>query len=177
MQDRTDSDSRKLLRRLKEILAAAGGGQDRLDQITHHIADSMGTQVCSIYLFRDANTLELCATEGLRPEAVHQTRLRLGEGLVGRVPAPDATSTPPTRHPNPASASCPKPARRSFRPSSGCRSSASGERLGVLVVQCSTARQFTEDEVYGLEVVAMVLAEMTELGAFQGSNADSMPLA
>ena len=85
MQDRTDSDSRKLLKRLKEILAAAGGGQDRLDQITHHIADSMGTEVCSIYLFRDADTLELCATEGLRPEAVHQTRLRLGEGLVGRV--------------------------------------------------------------------------------------------
>ena len=85
MRDRTDSDSRKLLKRLKEILAAAGGEQDRLDQITHHIADSMGTEVCSIYLFRDADTLELCATEGLRPEAVHQTRLRLGEGLVGRV--------------------------------------------------------------------------------------------
>ena len=85
LQDRKDSDSRKLLRRLKEILAAAGDGQDRLDQITHNIADSMGTDVCSIYLFRDPETLELCATEGLRAEAVHQTRLRLGEGLVGRV--------------------------------------------------------------------------------------------
>ena len=85
MQDRKDSDSRKLLQRLKGILGAPGGVQDRLDQITHHIADSMGTEVCSIYLFRDADTLELCATEGLRPEAVHQTRLRLGEGLVGRV--------------------------------------------------------------------------------------------
>jgi len=41
--------------------------------------------VCSIYLFRDAETLELCATEGLKKSSVHHTRLRLGEGLVGRV--------------------------------------------------------------------------------------------
>ena len=85
MPERKDSDSRKLLLRLRETLAAPGGGQHRLDQITHHIADSMGSQVCSIYLFRDAETLELCATEGLKPESVHKTRLRLGEGLVGRV--------------------------------------------------------------------------------------------
>ena len=45
-------------------IGGPGSGQHRLDQITHHIADSMGTQVCSIYLFRDAETLELCATEG-----------------------------------------------------------------------------------------------------------------
>src|SRR5690606_1550586 len=51
-----------------------------------------------------------------------------------------------------------------------------GEKLGVLVVQSRDARQFSEDEVYGLEVVAMVLAEMAELGAFLGSQADSLPL-
>ena len=45
----------------------------------------MGTEVCSIYLFRDTDTLELCATEGLNRDAVHQTRMKLGEGLVGRV--------------------------------------------------------------------------------------------
>ena len=45
-----------------------------------------------------------------------------------------------------------------------------GEKLGVLVVQSKDARQFSEDEVYALEVVAMVLAEMTELGAFTGEG-------
>ena len=176
MPERKDSDSRKLLRRLRETLAAPGGGQDRLDQITHHIADSMGTEVCSIYLFRDPVTLELCATEGLKAESVHQTRLRLGEGLVGRV----ARSG---RHVNTANA----PAEPGFRymPETGEEVYSSflgvpiqrvGEKLGVLVVQSRNARQFTEDEVYGLEVVAMVLAEMAELGAFLGSQADSLPL-
>lgn len=85
MPERTESESRKLLRRLRDTLATTGGGQDRLDRITHLIADSIGTEVCSIYLFRDPETLELCATEGLKKEAVHQTRMKLGEGLVGRV--------------------------------------------------------------------------------------------
>jgi phosphotransferase system enzyme I (PtsP) len=46
-----------------------------------------------------------------------------------------------------------------------------GEKLGVLVVQSKAAREFSADEVYALEVVAMVLAEMTELGAFVGEGA------
>ncbi|WP_374301911.1 phosphoenolpyruvate--protein phosphotransferase [Paracoccus sp. (in: a-proteobacteria)] len=177
MQDRKDSDSRKLLQRLKGILAAPGGGQDRLDQITHHIADSMGTQVCSIYLFRDADTLELCATEGLRPESVHRTRLRLGEGLVGRVArtgrhvnTADAPSEPGFRF-------MPETGEEVFPSFLGVPIQRVGERLGVLVVQCREARLFSEDEIYGLEVVAMVLAEMTELGAFQGTQADSLPPA
>ena len=85
MVDTTQSGSRKLLGRLRDTLAGEGPTQERLDNITHLIADSMGSEVCSIYLLRDPETLELCATEGLNPESVHQTRLRIGEGLVGRV--------------------------------------------------------------------------------------------
>jgi len=170
MVDRSESDSRSLLRRLRDTLATPGGGQDRLDRITHLIADSMRTHVCSIYLFRDPQTLELCATEGLKPEAVHETRMRLGEGLVGRV----ARSGQPVNTGN-------APAEPGFRymPETGEEIYSSflgvpiqrvGERLGVLVVQSREAREFSEDEVYGLEVVAMVLAEMTELGAFTGDQ-------
>ncbi|MDO5620549.1 MAG: phosphoenolpyruvate--protein phosphotransferase [Paracoccus sp. (in: a-proteobacteria)] len=176
MPERSDSESRKLLGRLRDTLAAPGGGQDRLDQITHHIADSMGTQVCSIYLFRDPNTLELCATEGLRRESVHKTRLRLGEGLVGRVArtgryvnTADAPSEPGFRY-------MPETGEEVFPSFLGVPIQRVGEKLGVLVVQSRMARQFSEDEVYGLEVVAMVLAEMAELGAFLGSQDDRMPL-
>ena len=69
MPDRSESDSRKLLRRLRDVLSTPGKGQARLDRITHLIADSMQTEVCSIYLFRDTETLELCATEGLKKAA------------------------------------------------------------------------------------------------------------
>ena len=85
MAQRSESESRKLLGRLRDTMAEDAAGQARLDKITHLIADSMKTEVCSIYLFRDPKTLELCATEGLNAEAVHKTRMNLGEGLVGRV--------------------------------------------------------------------------------------------
>ena len=45
-----------------------------------------------------------------------------------------------------------------------------GDTLGVLVVQSKLARRFSGDEVSTLEIVAMVLAEMTELGAFIGEG-------
>lgn len=171
MTDRTESESRKLLGRLRDALAQEGAGQARLDRITHLIADSMRAEVCSIYLFRDAETLELCATQGLNPSAVHHTRLRIGEGLVGRV-ARTATAV--------KSANAPQERGFRYMPETGEEIYTSflgvpiqrlGETLGVLVVQSRDARDYSADEVYALEVVAMVLAEMTELGAFVGEGA------
>jgi len=85
MADGIETESRKLLGRLRDAMASDDAGQARLDKITHLIASSMGCEVCSIYLFRDEDTLELCATEGLKADAVHETRMKMGEGLVGRV--------------------------------------------------------------------------------------------
>jgi phosphotransferase system enzyme I (PtsP) len=85
MPERTETESRKLLRRLRDTLAERGQGQERLDRITHLIADSIGTEVCSICLLHDPATQEPCATEGLKPGAVHKTRMKLAGGLAGRV--------------------------------------------------------------------------------------------
>jgi phosphotransferase system enzyme I (PtsP) len=96
--------------------------------------------------------------------------MRVGEGLVGRV----ARSGRPI---NTADA----PGTRGFRfmPETGEEVFSSflgvpvqrlGEVKGVLVVQSKQAREYSEDELYALEVVAMVLAEMAELGAFIGEG-------
>lgn len=171
MADGTESDSRKLLGRLREAMASDDAGQARLDKITQLIGDSLETEVCSVYLFRDDETLELCATEGLKPESVHQTRLRLGEGLVGRVArtgkivnTPDAPSEKGFRF-------MPETGEERFSSFLGIPIQRLGDTLGVLVVQSREAREFSADEVYALEVVAMVIAEMAELGAFVGEGA------
>lgn len=171
-----ESESRKLLLRLREAMAEDSAGQARLDNITRLIASSMGTEVCSIYLFRDDETLELCATEGLKQDSVHQTRLRIGEGLVGRVArkgrvvnTEDAPSERGFRY-------MPETGEEIYSSFCGVPIQRLGENLGVLVVQSKEARNYSSDEVYALEVVAMVLAEMTELGAFVGEGAALSPL-
>ena len=57
MPERIESESRKLLGRLRNALAESSEGQARLDRVVELIASSMRTEVCSIYLFRDAETL------------------------------------------------------------------------------------------------------------------------
>ncbi|NOX74371.1 MAG: GAF domain-containing protein, partial [Alphaproteobacteria bacterium] len=165
------SRSRNLLKRLSDTLAVEGEGQARLDKITNLIADALAAEVCSIYLLRDPKTLELCATEGLNPDSVHQTRLRIGEGLVGRVAlearpinTPDATKARGFRY-------MPETGEEIFSSFLGVPIQRLGEMLGVLVVQTKDARTFSDDEAYGLEVVAMVIAEMAELGVFVGEGA------
>jgi phosphotransferase system, enzyme I, PtsP len=171
MPQRGESESRKLLGRLREVMAGASAGQARLDRIVKLIASSMETEVCSIYLFRDAETLELCATEGLKAEAVHVTRMRLGEGLVGRVARRGRAINAANAPQEPGFRYMPETGEEIYSSFLGVPVQRLGEKLGVLVVQSKTARTFSDDEVYGLEVVAMVLAEMTELGAFVGEGA------
>ncbi|WP_456385806.1 phosphoenolpyruvate--protein phosphotransferase [Profundibacter sp.] len=171
MSQSTDSQSRALLGRLRDSLAVEGEGQERLDRITHIIADSMGCEVCSIYLFRDEDTLELCATEGLNPDAVHKTRMRLGEGLVGRVAKTSRTINTDDAPSAKGFRFMPETGEEIFSAFLGVPIQRLGERLGVLVVQSKEVRKFSDDEVYALEVVAMVVAEMTELGAFLGEGA------
>ncbi|MGB1236188.1 MAG: phosphoenolpyruvate-utilizing N-terminal domain-containing protein, partial [Planktomarina sp.] len=168
----TETESRKLLQALRDALAEDTASQTRLDRVVQLIAESIDTEVCSLYLMRDADTLELCATEGLDAEAVHKTRMRLGEGLVGRVAkqkrvinAADAPNTRGFRY-------MPETREERFSSFLGVPIQRLGQTLGTLVVQSKDARVYTEDEVYALEVVAMILAEMAELGAFVSDDGD-----
>jgi phosphotransferase system enzyme I (PtsP) len=156
--------SRRLLKRLRDVMASAASAQVRLDQIVRLIAADMVAEVCSAYLLRAGEVLELFATEGLNPGAVHKTRLRVGEGLVGDIAAharplalADAWS-----HPN--FAYRPETGEDIYQSLMGVPIQRGGRVLGVLVVQNRTPRGYTEEEVETLETVAMVLAELVATG-------------
>ncbi len=157
--------SRVLLRKLREIMEAAGSAQDRLDKLVSMIAATMVADVCSIYLKRGGFN-ELFATEGLKREAVHRTRLATGEGLVGLVAELGAPLN---------LADAPHHERFSYRPETGEDPFMSflgvpivrSERVfGVLVVQNRVARVYGDDEVEALQTIATVLAEIVASGAF-----------
>ncbi|NDC59469.1 MAG: GAF domain-containing protein, partial [Alphaproteobacteria bacterium] len=126
-------------------MAAAGDAQARLDALVRMIAAAMVADVCSIYLKR-GEIHELFATEGLKADAVHRTRLKAGEGLVGLV----------SENARPLNlADAPAHPRFSYRPETGedpynaflgvpiVRS----ERVfGVLVVQNRVSKLYGDDE-------------------------------
>ena len=76
--------ARTILTRLHEVMASRVNAQGKLNQVVGIIGECLDSEVCSIYLLRDG-ALELYATRGLKQEAVHVTRLGLGEGLVGTI--------------------------------------------------------------------------------------------
>ncbi len=158
--------SRALLHGLLEILENVDDGQSRLDRITDKITSILQSDVCSIYLLRTADTLELCATKGLNAAAVHVTRMRIGEGLVGRIARdlrPVNTANAPTEQ---GFRYMPETGEEIYASFLGVPVLQRGKPLGVLVVQSKETRKFSEDEVRTLKVVATALADMAELGKF-----------
>ena len=163
-------DSRVLLTRLRATLAEPGGGQERLDRIVRLVAEGLVAEACSVYLRRD-DQLELSSTEGLNPGSVHLSRLRVGQGLVGQIAeTAEPISTRDASHAR-GFRYLPETGEEIFSSFLGVPIQRLGEVLGVLVVQNREPREYTDDEVYALEVVAMVIAEMAELGAFVGPGA------
>jgi len=126
---------RVLLRRLREVMAEPESAQKRLEKVSVAIAANMVAEVCSVYLVRPDNSLELFATEGLNPDAVHKTFLNTGEGLVGLIAAEAETLSLSDAHSHPAFAY--RPETGEDVRSSACRSSGSA---GPLVCWwCKTA--------------------------------------
>src|SRR3546814_5897280 len=68
-------------------MKGSGSSQTRLDKVVDLIAQDIVAEVCSIYLMRSGDVLELFATKGLKPAAVHKTRMQLNQGLVGLLAA------------------------------------------------------------------------------------------
>ncbi len=169
-RDHASTISRRLLARIRAIMAGAGSSQERLDRIVGIIAGEMVAEVCSIYVRRAGDVLELFATEGLKAEAVHRTHLRIGEGLVGDVAAHARPLALAEAQQHPNFAFRPETGEEVFHSLMGVPVIRSGRVNGVIVVQNRTQRHYNEEEIEALETVAMVMAEMIAGGDLVGAD-------
>jgi len=165
---KTTTGPRVLLRRLREVMAEQLGAQERLDKIVRHIAANMVAEVCSVYVLRADEMLELFASEGLNPDAVHVASLRIGQGLVGTIAAGARSLNLAEAQKHPAFAYLPETGEEIFNAFLGVPILRAGRALGVLVVQNKAHRTYREDEVEALETTAMVLAELIATGELEG---------
>ncbi len=151
---------RQMMRQLHEIMASADEAEIRLNKVVHLVATNMVAEVCSAYFIRGGDTLELFATEGLKAEAVHQTRLRVGEGLVGLVAATGSSLNLSNAQDHPKFVYRPETGEEIYKSMMAVPILRIGKVVGVLVVQNEVSRHYSEEEEEALQTIAMVLAEL-----------------
>ena len=155
---------RRLLARVRDVMASAGPTAATLDRLVEVIAANMVAEVCSVYVRRAGDVLELFATEGLNVAAVHRTRLRVGEGLIGDIAAHARPLALADAQHHPAFVFRPETGEEIYHSLMGVPILRGGRVLGVLAVQNRTQRQYTEEEIETLQTVAMVVAEFVAGG-------------
>src|SRR5215472_12665033 len=145
---------RRLLARLRETLAH---GDAPLQELVRLMAAELVSEACSVFAARPGEILELVATEGLNPQAIGRTRLRVGEGIVGLSAATAQVMNLPDAQNHPAFAYRPETGEEPFASMLAVPVRRAGRTLGVVAVQNRNPRGYSDDEVDELETVATLL--------------------
>ena len=159
---------RTLLKRLREAMAEPLGPQEQLDLVTSEIAANLDAEVCSVYVLRDDDVLELFANVGFNPDAVHLASLKVGEGLVGTIAETGRILNLEDAQAHPAFAYLPETGEEAYHSFLGVPMRRAGRALGVVVVQNRSRRTYRQDDVEALETAAMVLADLVATGRLEG---------
>ena len=149
-----------LLRDVRDVMNTSGEVQHRLDNLVALIAHHFHSEVCSVYLLQSNQLLELFATAGLNPEAIHQTRLKVGEGLVGEIAADGKPLNLADAPAHPKFSHRPETGEELYQSFVGVPILARHQTVGTLVVQRTKSELYTEEQLEILQTVAMLLAEM-----------------
>lgn len=156
--------ARRLLKRLRDVMAGSGNAPTRLHKIVTLIAAELHADVCSCYVMRAGEVLELFATYGLRQEAVRVTRLQSGEGIVGAIAAQAQPLALANAQAHPNFAYRPETGEDPFQSMMGVPILRGGRVRGVLAIQHKIKQHYSEDAIELLETIGMVVAEMIAQG-------------
>ncbi len=159
MPETAASASREILIRLHDVMASRISAQAKLNKVVNIIGEVLQSEVCSIYLRRDG-WLELYATRGLKQEAVHVTKLAMGEGLVGTIAEQVATLNLAEATSHPDFAYRPETGEELYHSFAGVPIIRREDAVGVLCVQHELPRKYDEVEIEALQTVGMVLSEL-----------------
>ncbi|WP_375273112.1 phosphoenolpyruvate--protein phosphotransferase [Sphingomonas sp.] len=153
------ASAREILTRLHDVMAARSQAQAKLNQVVEIIGEALDSEVCSIYLLREG-VLELFATRGLAPEAVHVTKLAMGEGLVGTIAEQNEILNLDEAASHPDFAYKPETGEDRYHSFAGVPIVRRERSVGVLAVQHADPRRYADIEIEALQTVAMVLSEL-----------------
>ncbi len=153
------SAARQILTSLHDVMASRSNAQSKLNTVVEVIGEGLDSEVCSIYLLREG-MLELFATKGLAQEAVHVTRMDIGEGLVGTIAESSEMLNLAEATAHPDFSYRPETGEDKYHSFAGVPIVRRERAVGVLCVQHADPRRYEEVEIEALQTVAMVLSEL-----------------
>src|SRR5690554_5400813 len=148
---------------INEVFTDARSIEAFLQKIVYMVARHLDAAVCSIYLYEEAKKeLVLKATCGLETESTDSIRLKYGEGLTGLALKELRPVYERVGKSHPKFKFIPGIAEEKFDAFLAVPIIRGISRIGVLVVQRESRREFKEKDIQTLRAVASQLANMLE---------------
>jgi transcriptional regulator with GAF, ATPase, and Fis domain len=146
---------------LQEISMLASSDYDLpevLKNVAEKTAKRLGVDICSIYLW-DGEQLVLNATYGLSQKAVGKAKLKVGEGVTGSAVAEKRALLIKDISKDERYKFFPEIKEEQFRIKTmySCPIFSGDEPLGVLNAQTVVEREFKDDEIYFIGVIANMI--------------------
>ena len=151
---------KQILNSIRELMQKEKDRQKQLEKIVHLVADSLHMDVCSLYVLRPGDLLELYATKGLDPKAVHETFLRVGEGLIGEIALQRKTLTFEDAQEHPSFVYKPETKEIPFKSLFGVPIIRGDTVFGVLTIQTTSVQNFSVEIKEAMDTIALVIAEL-----------------
>lgn len=137
--------------------------EDTLDIVVSAILEEIYADACSVFLVHDKSTLVLAATRGLLPESVNQLKIPIASSLAGKVVKnidpinlSDARSETEFQE-------CPGIGEERFHAFMGVPILFQGEALGVIIIQRSNYKIFSQNAVAFSQTLAIQVANWLAL--------------
>ncbi len=164
------------LRRIVQEVDSAPNFAAALNTMVSSVRDTMGTEVCSVYLLDDkTNRYILMASGGLNEDAVGNVSLAWNEGLVGFCGAREEPINLDDASAHPKYHYLPETGEEKYNSFLGVPIMHRRKVLGVLVVQQRAKRKFDESEEAFLVTLSAqlsgVVAHAKAVGAFDALRA------
>ena len=163
-EDRTKSDHRLGLSTLQDIstlILQSHDLNDTIRNIVDLVALRAHSDACSLYLLEnDQQTLTLMATKGLYESAIGSVKMKIGEGLTGKVAAEKKVLAfeEPQKHPDYRYFA--ESGEEQFHTFVGIPLFDRNQAIGVLVIQTFEAHIFSEAELATLTTIAFQVASI-----------------
>lgn len=149
----------RLLKSVRRAVRKSGiPTEEKINTIVSLVADTIGLDVCSCYIVRPGDVLELYASKGLERQSVHETFLRIGEGLVGEIALKRKPQAFDDIWNHASFVYKPETGEKAFHSLAGVPILQENILLGVLCVQTVESVSYPSEFLELLSVIAMALS-------------------